>query len=389
MNVKDLTSKYKQYVIEMRREFHMYPESSLKEVRTSQRIREELEKTGIPHESVADTGVVGIIRGKMNGKTIALRGDIDALELEELNDLDYKSKNKGLMHGCGHDGHAAMLLGAAKVLNEIKNELKGTVLLFFQPGEEVALGAKKMIEEGVLEGVDGIFGAHLWSGLPCGTVSVEAGPRLASADRFKIKVTGQGGHGSRPHETVDAVMAASAIVMNLQSIVSRELDPLDSVVVSIGSLHAGTRFNIIAGEAVMEGTSRYFSPQMSKSLPEVMERIIHNTAKCFRAKAELEYYHMVSPTINDEFSSQIAEDALEKLFGKESIAKQDKFMGGEDFSLFSEKVPGVYAWIGAQDSAKGANYPHHHGNFNIDEDALAVGTALYAQYAIDFLMLPD
>lgn len=209
METRDLAKKYKQYVIDLRREFHMYPEPSLQEVRTSKRIKEELEKMGIPYISVANTGIVATIEGKKSGKTVALRGDIDALSVTEVNDIEFKSKNEGFMHACGHDCHASMLLGAAKVLNEIKDNLNGTVKLFFQPGEEVAQGAKNMIKEGVLEWVDGVFGIHVWSDLECGEVCVEEGPRMASADLFTITVKGKGGHGSAPHQGIDAVVARS------------------------------------------------------------------------------------------------------------------------------------------------------------------------------------
>ena len=247
MNVREKCSLAKDYVIEMRRYFHQYPEKSLEEYETSKRIKEELDKMGIPYISVANTGVIATIEGKNPGKTVALRADMDALSVVEENDsIDYKSKIDGMMHACGHDGHTSMLLGAGKVLNDMKDEINGTVKLFFQPAEEVAQGAKAMIADGALEGVDGVFGIHLWTDLECGKISVEEGPRMAAADIFKIIVKGKGGHGSLPQQGVDAVVVSSAIIMNLQSIVSRETSPLDSVVVSIGALHSGTRFNVIA-----------------------------------------------------------------------------------------------------------------------------------------------
>lgn len=385
MKIKELAKKNKQYVINMRREFHMYPEPSMKEFRTSKRIVEELEKVGIPCGVMGQTGVAAVIDGSKPGKTVALRADIDALELQELNEIPYKSKNDGLMHGCGHDGHAAMLLGAARILNEIKDEFCGKGKLIFQPGEEIAQGAAKMIKEGVMEGVDGVFGIHLWSGIECGSVSLEAGPRMAATDLFKILVKGRGGHGSMPHQGIDAVVAASSIVMNLQSIVSREISPLESVVVSVGKIESGTRFNVIAGEAELTGGTRCFSTKIRNELPHMIERIAKNTAASYKAEAEVEYTLGTAPVINDEISVNIGQGAVEKILGREALVHFEKITGGEDFSLFMEKAPGAFALVGIANKQKDTCYPHHYGKFNMDEEALEIGCALYAQYAVDFL----
>jgi len=386
MDIKELARKYKDYVIDLRREFHMNPEPSWGEVRTSQRVREELDKMGIPYITAAGLGVVATIKGKEDGKTVALRADMDALELNEENDVPYKSTKPGLMHACGHDGHTAMLLGAARILNEIKDEIKGTVKLIFQPAEEIAQGAKKMMADvDFMSDVDGVFGIHLWSGLDIGKVSVEAGPRMAATDILKIKIKGKGGHGSIPHQTIDAVVAGSAVVMNLQTIVSREVSPHDSVVVTIGAFHAGSRFNIIAHEAILDGTTRYYNPDLAEELPKMIERIAKETARSFRADAELEYIYGTPAVINDAHCSKIAAGSVEKLLGKEGIMELEKSTGGEDISYFFEKAPGVMAFVGSRNPAKEAHYAHHHGRFNIDEDALEIGAALYAQYAVDFL----
>jgi len=385
VEVKELAREYKQYVIDLRREFHSNPELSLKEFETSKRVKEELKKMGVPFTSVAGTGVVGTIEGIKPGKVVALRADMDALEIQELNDVSYKSKKDGLMHGCGHDGHTAMLLGAAKILTQMKDQINGTVKLFFQPAEETAEGAQQMIEEGVLEGVDGVFGIHLWSDVPCGKVSVEAGPRMAATDIFTIKVKGKGGHGSMPHQGIDAVVVASAIVMNLQSIVSREISPMDSAVVSVGALHSGTRFNVIAPDAVLHGTSRCFDPSIRKKFPKIIERIAKNTAASYRAEATLEYIFGTPPVINDSKCSEIATNSVKKLLGDEGVGELEKITGGEDFAKFMEKVPGALALVGIRNEKKQADYPHHHPRFNMDEDGLEVGSGLYAQYAIDFL----
>lgn len=386
MTIKKLAEQYKDYVIDLRREFHMYPESSWEEFRTSSRVKEELDKLEIPYISLAGTGVLATIKGKNPGKTVALRGDMDALETTETNDIPYKSKHEGKMHACGHDGHTAMLLGAAKILKDIQDELNGTVYLIFQPAEEVAGGAKKMIEESdFMDNVDSVFGIHLWSDIEIGKVSVEAGPRMASADFFSLKIKGKAGHGSMPHQTVDAVVAASAVVMDLQSVVSREISPLDSAVLTIGSFHSGTRFNIIAGEATLEGTTRCFKPEIREKLPDIIERIAKNTAASYRADASLSYTWATPATINDEECSKIAAGSVEKILGKDGVTKMEKTTGGEDFAYFLEKAPGVLAFVGIRNEEKGACYPHHHDKFNMDEDALEIGTALYVQYAVDFL----
>lgn len=385
MSIKDITNKYKNYITEMRREFHANPEASMQEVRTSRRIKEELDKMGISYVSAANTGVIATIKGNNEGKTVALRADIDALAVCELNEVDYKSQTEGLMHACGHDGHAAMLLGAAKVLNESKDEINGTVKLFFQPGEEIGAGARAMIADGAMEGVDSAFGIHLWADLEIGKISVEEGPRMASADIFKIKVKGKGGHGSLPHQGVDAVLVSSAIAMNLQSIVSREVSPLESVVVSIGSINAGTRFNVIAEDAVLDGTCRCFNPEIREQLPEIIERIISNTAAAYRAEATLEYNKAIPVTINNRECSKIAQQSVAKLLGEDGVVTMEKVTGGEDMSEYLNIAPGAIAFVGAGNVEKGITYPHHHGRFNIDEDALEIGTNLYVQYAIDFL----
>lgn len=383
--IKTIISKNKDYIIKMRREFHEFPEPSFQEFRTSKRIQEELETTGIPFKVVAGTGVVATIEGKKPGKTIALRADIDALQVNECTGVDYTSKNPGIMHACGHDGHAAMLLGAAKALNEIKDTIHGTIKLYFQPGEEVGQGALKMFEEEPLTGVDGCFAIHLWSDLPSGTISVEGGPRMASADIFRIIIDGKGGHGSLPHQTIDSVVVGSALVMNLQSVVSRELSPLESNVLTVGSFHSGTRFNVIANQAVLEGTTRTFNIETRESFEEILNRVTKSTCEAYRATGRVEYTYGPAPCINDTKCSELAENTVESLFGRDSLIKMEKITGGEDFCFFLQEVPGVLAFVGVRNEEKDACFPHHHERFNMDEDALEMGASLYAQYALDFL----
>ena len=386
MEIKNLANKYKDYVINLRREFHQIPEPSLEEYETSKKIKKELDKLGIKYKEVGATGIVAIIEGKNQNKKIALRADMDALQVKECTGVEYSSKNVGIMHACGHDGHISMLLGVAKILNEIKEELNGTVKLYFQPAEEIGVGAKSMLKEEPLKNnVDGCFAIHLWSDIPVGKVSVEAGPRMASADIIKITINGKGGHGSLPHQGIDSVLVGSAVVMNLQSIISREINPVDSGVITIGSFHSGTKFNVIANQAILEGTVRTFSKETQRKVEEAIKRIVKSTCETYRATGEVEYFRRTTPVINDEICSEIAKKSAKKLLGEDGVIKFEKMPVAEDFCYYIEEVPGVLALVGIKNSEKGANYPHHHEKFNMDEDALEYGMGLYAQYAVDFL----
>jgi amidohydrolase len=391
MDVLTLANKFEQDVIAMRRDLHTHPEPSWKEFYASSIVKKELEKLGIPFVQVGETGVVGTITGTGdagNGKTIALRADIDALSVQELNtDLPYRSINPGFMHACGHDGHTASLLGAARILTELKNTFRGTVKLFFEPAEEVGGSLDTFIDAGQLKGLDGCFGLHIWADVPVGKIVVSPGPKMASTDTFRLTVTGKGGHGSMPHQGVDAMVAACSVIQNLQTIVSRELSPLEPCVVTVGKLTAGQRFNAIPDTAVMEGNVRTFNPEICKNYPEIIERIASNTAKAFRCEAKLEYkvFGSTPPVINPPEQAAFAEKVVKKLFGAEAVGEMQPVMGGEDFAVFMQKVPGLYAFVGAGNPAKDCVYPHHHGKFNIDEDALKTCMALHAQYALDFL----
>ena len=388
MNVKDITKKYKDYIIEKRRYFHMNPEPSFNEYNTSKVVQEELKKLEIPFEIFAKTGIIATIKGKNPGKTVLLRADMDALEVCEKNNVSYTSQKEGLMHACGHDGHIAMLLGAAHVLNEIKNDISGEIKLFFQPAEEIAKGAKAVIEESkITDSIDAAFAIHLWQGIPVGKISLESGARMAAADLFSIKVKGKSGHGSMPHETIDAVVVASAIVMNLQHLVSRNTNPLDTLVVTVGKLTAGTRHNIIAGEALLEGTIRSFSDEVWKKVPEQIERVVKNTAAAYDAEAEIDLVRATPPLVNNQDISNILKISAEKLYGEEVVTKYEKTPGGEDFAYFTQAVPGALAFVGIRNDEKGINSPHHNETFDMDEEALEMGANLYAQFAIDFLNL--
>ncbi len=385
MDVKELAKKYKQDVIDLRREFHKYPEPSWQETETSKRIKRELDRLGVPYRSIAHPGVLATIEGTGKGKTVALRADMDALEVHEANDIDYRSQNDGISHACGHDTHMAMLLGAARILNEIKSEFSGTVKLIFQPAEELVAGAENIIKEGGLEGVDTIFGIHILGLLPVGTACAQEGARLASADHFQIDVKGLGGHGGMPDQGVDAIVAASAVVMNLQSIVSREISPAEPVVVSVGVFNSGTRRNVIADKAKLEGTVRLFNREIGKQMPGIIGRVAKSSARAFRADAEVTYTVGVPPTVNDPVCVKRAVKTIKNIMGDDAVSEMPPVTGAEDFAFYAEKVPGVFVFLGAMNEKKDACFGQHHENFNIDEDALETGTALHVQYALDFL----
>jgi amidohydrolase len=391
MDALKFATVYEKDIIAFRRDFHAHPELSWKEFRTCGVVMQELAKLKIPYVKVGETGIVGTIKGTGatgNGKTIALRADIDALPVQELSTgLPYCSKTTGVMHACGHDGHTAALLGAAKILNDLRGEFRGAVKLFFEPAEELGGSINTFEDAGLLKGLDGCFGIHLWADLAVGKISVGAGPKMASTDVFRLTITGKGGHASMPNQGVDAMVVAAAVIQNLQTIVSREVSPLEPCVVSIGNLTAGQRYNVIADTAVMEGNVRAFSPQIRENFPKIIERIAANTAKAFRAEVKLEFgiWPGTPPLINPVEESALAQKTVMKLWGESALGEMKPVMGGEDFAIFIQKVGGVFAFVGCGNEKKDCSYPHHHGKFNIDEDALKTSAALYAQYALDFL----
>ena len=283
MNIKETAQKYSDYIIETRRYLHMHPELSTKEYETSKFVQSELDKIGVPYVQCGlETGVLATIKGGKPGKTILIRGDMDALPVPEENDLSYKSTVDGVMHACGHDTHTAMMLTAAHILNDVKDELCGTVKLAFQPSEETAQGAPSMIENGAMEGVDAVYGQHIWTQVPTGKVAFAAGPRMASAGQFEIWVQGKGGHGAEPHNCHDAVTCCAAIVNSLQTIVSREYRPIDAAVCTVGRMDVGTRWNVIADSGYLAGTTRCFDRQVFAEFPERIERIVKGTCEAYR-----------------------------------------------------------------------------------------------------------
>lgn len=383
--MKEKLDQYLDYGKALRREFHAHPEASLQEFWTTDRLEQELKSLGIETWRVTDTGILGRIKGNGPGKCIAFRSDIDALELQTQLTTEYASKRDGFMHACGHDGHMAGLLYAAKILMEMRDQFPGEVRLLFQPSEENGKGGPAMIKGGALEGVDAIFGIHVWNDLDYGKVNIEAGPRMASAANFKITITGKGGHGALPHQTIDAVAIGAAMVQELQMIVSREIDPLQPAVLTIGTFHGGSAHNIIANEAVLEGTARAFDSTVMDQIYEAMQRITDNTAKAHKAKVELDYHVSVGPVLNDPGLTELARNAAIKLFSEDVLVPMEKVMGSEDFSYYGQHVPAVFAFVGTRNLAKIENYPHHHPKFDIDEDGLKYSAGLFVQVALDYL----
>lgn len=378
--------KHTEAMIAFRRDLHSHPELPFEEVRTTKRIAQELAKIGIEYRLTEPTGIIADIKGGKPGKTVALRADIDALPVQELNDsLEYKSTNQGKMHACGHDAHTAMLLTAAKALYEVRDELKGNIRLIFQPAEEIAQGAKAMVKQGAVDNVDNVFGMHIWSTTPSGKVSCNVGGTFASADLLVVKFKGRGGHGSMPEATVDAAIVASSFVMNLQAVVSRETSSLDSAVVTIGKMEVGTRFNVIAENAVLDGTVRCFDIETRTRIEAAIRRYAEHTAAMYGATAEVDYIYGTLPVINEERSALLAQSVISEAFGENALMAERPTPGGEDFSFYMENIPGCFALLGSGNPEKDTQWAHHHGCFNIDEDVMASGAELYAQYAWSYL----
>jgi len=376
----------KQKMIDLRRDFHQYPEIGLQEFNTARKVEGVLKALGLETRMfVNGTGVRGFLQGSGPGKTIALRADMDALPIQEETDLPYQSKNKGMMHACGHDAHIAMLLGAATILSEVRKELKGNVVFIFQPAEEIGTGAKALVEEGALEGADRIFGLHVYSILPFGTLGYRPGPLMAAGDFFDVKITGKGGHGGLPHLTVDPIVIAVNAIGTLQTIVSREVDPVESAVISICKMNGGEAYNVIPETVTFGGTIRSHHPELRESLPRRIKEILDGLVSGMRGSYELTLMSKFPATINDEKMTAFVVNVAEELFGKDKLQLMKPLMGSEDFSFYLQKVPGTFAFLGVENKEKGIIYPHHHPKFDIDEDILPIGAALHVSVAMGFL----
>lgn len=389
MNFAKRAEELSDQIIKDRRYLHQHPELSYKEKNTTAYLVASLKELGIPVQTFEDyTGCIATIKGGKPGKhTVLLRGDIDALPIKENSGVEFESENEGVMHACGHDCHTSMLLGAARLLWEERENLPGTVKLLFQAAEEAFYGSRYYVDKGYLDDVDAAMGMHVWPTGPSGKVLVKDGKLMASCDNFIITVHGVSSHGSEPQHGKDAIVAASSILMNLQHIVSRINDPSNSLVVTVGKIQAGTQFNIITDKAVMEGTVRCYSKECRAMVEENMRRIVECTAAAEGCTAELEYFYIEPSLVNaDPMLTDIARKAAVKLYGEDGIEEAKKATGSEDFSYIMDKIPSsVFLFLGCYDEEKGCVYPVHNEKFKIDEDILHRGSAEYAQFAADYL----
>ena len=385
MNIRPEVEAIKDILIQWRRDFHQYPELGFEEHRTSSIIAETLISFGMsPKTGVGKTGVTADLNFG-EGPTIALRADMDALPMQETSGLSFSSKHDGVMHACGHDGHMAMLLGAAKILSQMDKELTGTIRFIFQPAEEGEGGARYMIEDGCLEGVDEIYGIHVWNYQPVGEVGTKEGPILAAADLFDIIIKGVGGHGATPQGTVDAVIVAAHLIQALQTIVSRNTNPLESTVITIGEINGGHNFNIIADKVRLAGTTRAYTKENRSMIQRRMQEIIDGIAKSFGAEITFNYTDGYPPTINHAGPVKKVLQAAGKVVGP-GAGEPYLSMGGEDFSYYLQKIPGCFFFVGsAPDGQRQFGTPHHCSHFNMDESALSVGTSVYLHLVEDIL----
>ncbi len=372
-------------LVEWRRDFHRYPELAFAEERTAAVVRAFLESAGIEVRACGGTGLRGVLRGGRPGRTVALRADMDALPVDEVADHGYRSQNSGVMHACGHDGHMAIVMGAARLLAARREAMAGNVVFLFQPAEESPPGgAARMIAEGALDGVDAIFGLHLWQPLPSGVVGLHAGATMAQADNFEVTVRGRSGHASQPNLTVDPVVAAAEVVIAAQTIVSRFTSPLEPVVVSFTTVHGGRVHNIIPDEVTMTGTVRTFDPATQLAVKRRLEEVCEATCRLFGASAAFTYIDGYPPLVNDPGSVDLVRRAAVRELGAAAVQDIAPVMGGEDFAYYLQRVPGAFALLGIGD---GHPHPHHSARFDIDERVLPLGVRLLAAVALEALEL--
>ena len=371
-------------LVATRRDLHQHPELGFQETRTARVAAERLAALGYEVKTgVGKTGVVGV-KGGGGGRCVLLRADMDALPVEEANDVPYRSTHPGKMHACGHDGHVAIGLEVARRLAAAR--LRGSVKFAFQPAEEISNGAQAMIEAGVLAAPDvhAAFGIHLWNDLPVGTVGIMPGPMMASVDEFEIAILGRGGHAAAPHQTVDPVLVAAHVVTALQGLVARRRNPLEEGVVSVTEVHAGHAFNVIPGRADLRGTVRTFGGRFWEQAPGLIEETTHGVASAFGARAEIRYRRLSGPTVNDPAMAGLMAEVAALAVGPENVKAGVRTMGGEDMSCFLEKVPGCFAFVGSAPK-NGKASPHHSATFDIDEQSLVVGAELLSRVAVRYL----
>jgi len=383
---REMEEMYDQMVA-WRRHFHQYPEISYQEIETPKKIAEILTGCGIEvRNGVGQRGVVGTIIGAKPGKTVALRADFDALPIQDEKDVPYKSRVRGAMHACGHDGHTAALLGVAKVLSEHRDQLSGNVVLIHQHAEEsLPGGAAEMIQDGCLESVDAIFSSHLMSTLPFGVVGTKKGAFTSSADGFEVTIRGKGGHGASPHQTVDAIVVAVQAINQLQLIVSRQVDPMKAAVLSVGTFQAGEAPNIIADSAIFSGTVRTFDPDTRALMEREIRRIVEGVCETLHAEAEIKYTRGYPTVMNHERETDFFLNIAVRDLGAEKALVVPPLPAADDYAYYLEKVPGMYFFTGAAMADPAANFPHHHPRFDFDERAMLVSGKLMLSLVHDFL----
>jgi amidohydrolase len=371
------------YMVSIRRRIHQNPELSFEEVETQKLVLDELKGLGLRGKKAAGTGVVAVL-GTGNAPSVALRADMDALPVTEMTGLPFVSKRPGLMHACGHDAHVAILLGAARLLRE--RDLPGRVVLLFQPAEESPPGgASLLIQEGVLteHGVGAAFGLHTDPTIPTGRIGLRSGPLMAATDRFEIIVRGRGGHGGRPHQAIDPVVAAAHVVTGLQTIVSRRIDPAKAAVVTVGTIHGGTKSNIIADEVRLEGTARSLEDSVWRQIPELIEEVVAGVTKALGATYEYRYTRGYPVLVNDEKMVSIADEVTREALGpRATVWLEAPLLGGEDFAYYAKEVPAAFLRLGTGNEKKGVVHPWHSARYDVDEDALPVGAAILAGCAL-------
>ncbi|KUO76023.1 MAG: N-acyl-L-amino acid amidohydrolase [Desulfosporosinus sp. BRH_c37] len=387
-NLNFLVNSIKDQVIFWRRHLHQNPEVSYHEGATSQFIYRTLLAFGnLEVTQPTKTSVMARLIGKRSGKVIAIRADMDALPIQEDTTVDYASHNPGVMHACGHDAHIAMLLGVAKIFCSMQGNITGELRFIFQHAEELFPpgGAEELVEAGVMDGVDAIIGGHVWTPLEIGKVGLTYGPMMASPDSFYITIKGKGGHGAMPHQTIDAILVGAEVVVNLQHIVSRNIDPIDQVVISVCRFVGGTTNNIIPNKVQIDGTIRTLDPKLRQKVPLLLERIVKGVTSAHGADYDLKIVQGYRQVINDERVVRVLEETVREVMGDAAIEFVHPSMGAEDFSAYQQKAPGAFFFIGGGNKEKGYVYPHHHPCFMIDEDALQIGMKIFIQAAIKLL----
>ncbi|WP_134702430.1 M20 family metallopeptidase [Ammoniphilus sp. YIM 78166] len=387
-NLLEQANRLKEQVIAWRRDFHQHPELSFEEVRTSQAVAKHLQNLGLEVQTgVGRTGVVGVLRGKEPGPTIALRADMDALPMQDQKNVAYQSTVPGKMHACGHDAHTSIVMGAAQFLTQVMPPQKGNIKFIFQPAEEGGGGARVMMDDGVLQNpkVDAIAGLHVFPAVPTGSITAVKGVGCAAADFIGMKIMGKGGHAAHPHTAVDSITVTAQVITALQHIASRQVDPLDSVVITIGTINGGAANNIIAQEVSLTGTVRTLNPALREQMPGKIEQVIKGVTEAMGATYEFTYEMGYPSIINDDQMVELVLQTADQVLGQGKWSLVKPSMGGEDFSYYTHEVPGVFFRLGVGNPEKNTTYPLHHPLFDVDEDALPIGIALLSATALNYL----